>query len=78
MVCASDSFPAVPGSSLAQTPYVDLLWVVPNSYPQRTVRFEPFGVFNPSPYVRESRFRNPGNFSLWNPESWALESGIQL
>ena len=29
-------------------------------------------------HVRESRFRNPGNFCLWNPESWALESGIQL
>ena len=23
-------------------------------------------------------FRNLGNFCLWNPESWALESGIQL
>ena len=22
--------------------------------------------------------RNLGNFCLWNPESWALESGIQL
>ena len=22
--------------------------------------------------------RNPGNFGLWNPESTALESGIQL
>ena len=27
---------------------------------------------------RKSRFRNPRNFCLWNPESWALESGIQL
>ena len=24
------------------------------------------------------RFRNPEKFCLWNPESWALESGIQL
>jgi len=30
------------------------------------------------PHVRESGFRNPANFCLWNPESWALESGIQL
>ena len=28
--------------------------------------------------VRESVFRNPWNFFLWNPESWAMESGIQL
>ena len=45
---------------------------------QRTVCFQPVGVFNPSPHVRESRFRNPENFCLWNLESWALESGIQL
>ena len=32
---------------------------------------------NLSPHVRESGFRNPGIFCLWNPESWALESGIQ-
>ena len=43
-----------------------------------------------SPNVRESRFRNPGNFfpfsgirnhgkfCFWNTESWALESGIEL
>ena len=31
-----------------------------------------------SPHVRESGFRNRGNFCLWNPEPWALESGIQL
>ena len=30
-----------------------------------------------SPHVRESGFRNPGIFCSWNPESWALESGIQ-
>ena len=30
-----------------------------------------------SPHVRESGIRNPTFFSLWNPESWALESGIQ-
>ena len=33
------------------------------------------------PITRISRpcgFRNPRNFCLWNPESWALESGIQL
>ena len=30
-----------------------------------------------SPHVRESGFRNPGIFCFWNPESWALESGIQ-
>ena len=27
-----------------------------------------------SPVVMESGFRNPGNFCLWNPESWAPES----
>ena len=32
----------------------------------------------PGPYVRESGFQDPGNFLLWNLESWALESGIQL
>jgi len=31
-----------------------------------------------SPLVREYRFPNPGKFGLWNLESWALESGIQL
>ena len=30
-----------------------------------------------SPHVRESGIRNPTFFRLWNPESWALESGIQ-
>ena len=29
-----------------------------------------------SPY--DSGIRNPGNFSLWNPDSTTLESGIQL
>ena len=32
-----------------------------------------------SPHVKESGFRNPGNFCIWNPESWKfslLESGI--
>ena len=33
---------------------------------------------NESPHVKESGFRNPGNFCNWNPESWALESGIQV
>ena len=28
--------------------------------------------------VRESIFRNLGNFCLWNPEYYALDSGIQL
>ena len=27
---------------------------------------------------KESEFRNPRKFCLWNPKSWALESGIQL
>ena len=31
-----------------------------------------------SPRVRDSPFRNQQNFCLWNPESRALESGIQL
>ena len=31
-----------------------------------------------SAHVKESAFRNLGNFRFWNPESWALESGIQL
>ena len=30
------------------------------------------------PHVKESRFPNPAKFCLWNPESWGLESGIQL
>ena len=30
-------------------------------------------------HARKSGFRgDPGNFCLWNPESWSLESGIQL
>ena len=35
-----------------------------------------------SPHIRESEFpgaeefRNPGNYRLWNPGSWVLESGI--
>ena len=32
-----------------------------------------------SPHVKESGFRNPGNFCIWNPESWKfllVESGI--
>ena len=31
-----------------------------------------------SPHVRKSGFCNPRKFCLWNPESWALESGVQL
>ena len=31
-----------------------------------------------SAHVRESGFWNRRNFCLWNLESWALESGIQL
>ena len=31
-----------------------------------------------SAHVRESEFWNRRNFCLWNLESWALESGIQL
>ena len=27
---------------------------------------------------KESEFRNPRKFCLWNPKSWVLESGIQL
>jgi len=30
-----------------------------------------------SPHVRESGIQNPTFFGYWNPESWALESGIQ-
>ena len=30
------------------------------------------------PHLREFRFWNQGIFSLWNLESWALESGIKL
>ena len=69
MVSASDSFPAVLGSSLAQTPYVDLLWVVPNSYLQRTVCFQPDGAFDPSPPCE----------GIQIPQSWKfllVESGI--
>ena len=32
----------------------------------------------PGPYLREPGFQDPGNFLLWNLESWALQSGIQL
>ena len=31
-----------------------------------------------SPHVREFEFRNLGTFCSWDPESWALESGILL
>ena len=31
-----------------------------------------------SSHVRESGLRSPGKFCLWNPESWVLDSGIQL
>ena len=31
-----------------------------------------------SPIVREYGFRNRGKFCVWNSESWALESEIQL
>ena len=30
-----------------------------------------------SSHARESGFRNPGKFCLWNLESWALDSGAQ-
>ena len=30
------------------------------------------------PTFQESGFQNSGNFGVWNPESWVLESGIQL
>ena len=30
------------------------------------------------PLVRESGLRNPASLLLWNPKSWAEESGIQL
>ena len=29
-----------------------------------------------SSHVTECGLRNPGNFLLWNPESWVLESRI--
>ena len=29
-------------------------------------------------HVRESEFLNPGNFFLFNPECWALESGKEI
>ena len=35
-------------------------------------------IIETSPHVGECGFRNPGKFYLWNPESWALESGMQL
>ena len=31
-----------------------------------------------SRHVKESGFRNPGNFCMWNLESWAAESRAQL
>ena len=42
--------------------------------------------FNTWPHVRDTtirdilacEIRNPGKFCKWNPEPWALESGIQL
>ena len=30
------------------------------------------------PTFQDSGFRNSGNFGVWNPQSWVLESGIQL
>ena len=33
-----------------------------------------FRLVKQSPHVREFGFRNLGNFSSWNLESWALES----
>ena len=35
-------------------------------------------MFTALPHVREQGLQNPGNFCLWYPEYWALESGIQL
>ena len=35
-------------------------------------------VARPTRLKFKSGFWNPGNFNLWNPESWALESVIQL
>ena len=35
-------------------------------------------LLNFSPHAGESEFWKPRNFCLWNPKSWALESGIQL
>ena len=37
-----------------------------------------FSECNISPHIRESVFWNPGNFCLWNTESWAVEYGTQL
>ena len=59
----------------------DGLWMtfaIPENVLARTVLFlEKHAV---SPDVKESGFRNPGNFYIWNPESWKFlfgESGIQ-
>ena len=43
---------------------------------QNERKTETFDLF--SPHVRECGFWNQGKFWLWNPESWDLESGIQL
>jgi len=49
----------------------------PNSSPRDWFKI---GIFRTkkSPDVMESGFRNQGNFCLGNPESWSLDSGIQL
>ena len=39
----------------------------------RPSQFSSFACFAP-----RSKFRNPGNFCLWNPGSWTLGFGIQL
>ena len=49
------------------------------AYTWRSLFSEFYGNAVPSsPHTRESEFWNPGNFCLWNPRSWVLESGIHL
>ena len=47
--------------------------LLPHAYTQRSPHARYSKVF----HARESGFRNPGKFCLWNLESWALDSGAQ-
>ena len=47
------------------------VWIPPLPPPPRPVLLT-------SLHVRKSRFQNQGNFCLWNPEYWALQSGTHL
>ena len=50
-----------------------------SSWDVKGKRFSGSSHWKISPHVKESGFQNPGNFCIWNPESWKfllVESGI--